>query len=267
MQSLAYQNLEKILDETWLKNNLDHTYNKWIMKPADSKERMFLSRFDKYIERVDPLLLSKTTIQNKLRNYQNSQFTDTYYELEVGCYLMDNGFLVDFEWKPDGENGKITPDLFVKKYNVIIEIKTIHLTYQEETGRKSGRVYELEPYKKIKDAILKEIEKYWEMEIKYPLIVIICPDFVGQPLLPNDDFETVLEHLVSRATLFPNGTLHFSPNVERQGLYFKDEGLQCRILSGVGKWTGKGILFYENPNVKENSKIPEGRFLDILKQL
>ena len=45
------------------------------------------------MEKVDRLLKSPKKIQNKIRY----QFLDTFYELDVGCSLLEKGFEVNFE--------------------------------------------------------------------------------------------------------------------------------------------------------------------------
>lgn len=264
LQSLTYQNLERILDETWLKNNPNHTYNKWIMKPTDSTERLLLSRFDNYIEKAVPFLHPKT-IRCKLRNWQSSQFIDTYYELEVGCFLIDNGFSIDFKRMLSSNKGRITPDIFLKEENAIVEVKTLHPSQEEEKGRKSGKVFEIKPFRKIKDDVQTEIAKYQNKGIKYPLIVIMCPDIIEHPLVPLDDFKTALYYQVDRAK-FSKGTLHWIPDKEFWGLYYLNKGHDCGLLHGVVLWRGKVVRFFENPNVNENLKIPKGRFLDLLEK-
>jgi len=257
---MKYQNLDRILDKVWLRNNPDHPYNQWIKKSEDSKERLFLSRLDNYVEKVTLLLQTKRT-QSKFRNYQG--FVDTYYELEVGCFLIDNGFQVDFERTLYVERGtRITPDIFVEKDNIIVEVKTLHRSNEVEKGFKSGKVFKFNEAQRIKDDIFSELQKYGDKEIKYPLIVIVCPDFIKPPLVSPDDFETVLSYRCDKWIF--NGKLRRTLDVEYQGLYYEDEGQNANILSGVGLWGRRGILFYKNPNVNKDSKFPKSRFLDFL---
>ena len=258
------QNLERILDKAWLRNNPNHTYNQWITKPEDSEEKLFLSRLDNYVGKTNPRLHTKT-MRSKLRNSQG--FVDTYYELEVGCFLIDNGFDVNFEKALcDGKSKCITPDIFVEKDNVIVEVKTIHRSFEVEKGMKSGKVFKYDEAKRIKDDILSELQKYRGQGITYPLIVIECLDFIKRPLVAPDDFQTVLYYRGDSCIFLRNGTLRRTSNVEYQGLYYDDEGRHAERLSGVGLWGRKKILFYENPNVNKDSKIPASRLLDFLKR-
>ena len=64
------------------------------MKSEDIKEKLLLNNLDSYLGKAIPILKTKR-IQNKLRN--SDEFIDTYYELEVGSYLLNQGFKVDFE--------------------------------------------------------------------------------------------------------------------------------------------------------------------------
>jgi hypothetical protein len=255
------QNLERILDKEWLRNNPNHPYNQWIMKPEDSREKLFLSRLDNYVGKANPRLHTKT-IQSKLRNSQG--FVDTYYELEIGCFLIDNGFDVNLKKTLcDEKSNRITPDIYVEKDNVIVEVKTIHRSFEVEKGLESRRVFTCNEAKRIKDDILSELEKYSGKKITYPLIVIICPDFIKPPLVSPDDFETILLYRCDRWIF--NGTLRRTNDVTYRGLYYDGEGRYAERLNGVGLWRQKGIWYYENPNVNKVLKIPS-RFLDFLKR-
>lgn len=223
---------------------------------------LFLSRLDNYLEKLTSLLHPRR-IQSKLRNPQ--EFVDTYYELEVGCYLIDNGFDVEFE-RPlyDEKGNRITPDIFVKEENTIVEVKTLHMSNEEEKGIKSHKVFEFNEAKRIKDDIDTELQKYRGKEFSYPLIIVVCKNFIKPPLVSPDDFETVLLYRSDRWIF--NGELRRTNDVKYQGLYYVDEGRHARGLSGVGLWSGKRILaFYENPKANENSKI-SNKFLDFLKK-
>lgn len=260
---MKYQNLERILDKAWLKNNPNHPYNQWIMKSEDSKEKSFLHRLDDYLETAISLLNTKR-IQSKLRNSQ--EFVDTYYELEVGCSLIGHGFEANFEYTLPVEIGNDkTPDIFVMKENIIVEIKKLSRSYEVEMGIKSGEVFKFNPAKRVKDRILDELRKYWGKGIKYPLIVMLCKDLINPPILTPDDLETVLFYRSDRG-IFAGGEFYLAPDVEYEGLYYADNGRQADILSGVGLWRNKLIRFYENPNANKDSRIPQGRFLAFLKK-
>lgn len=155
-----------------------------------------------------------------------------------------------------------TPDIFVKKDNIIAEVKTIHRSNEVEKGRKSGEIFKFNEAKRIQDDIYEELEKYGNRGIKYPLVVVVCPDFIKPPIVTPDDFETVLFYRCDR--LIFNGKLRRTPDVQYLGLYFLDEGRHASILSGVGFWERRGILFYENPNAY--MKIRKSRFLDFFKK-
>lgn len=258
---MTYPNIEKILNKSWLSKNSNHPYNYWIVKAEDTKEKLFLSRLDNYLKKITPLLhLGK--IQSKLRNPQG--FVDTYYELEVGCYLVDNGFDVEFERRLcDDKGNRITPDIFVKGENVIVEVKTLHRSNEVEKGLKSGKVFEFNEAKRIKDDIDSELRKYCGKRIVYPLIVVVCRNFIKPPIVTSDDFETILFYRSDRWIF--NGVLRRTHDVEYLGLYYMDEGRHAGILGGVGLWGRRGILFYENPNANKDSKIPS-TFLGFLKR-
>ena len=115
-------------------------------------------------------ILKTKSIQHKLRD----KLVDTYYELEVGCNLLNHGFELDFERTLllNTSNYR-TPDIFVKNENVIIEVKTLQQSHKVKNGIKSGKVFFFEPSEKIKDKILDELEKYSGSEIKYPLVIIL----------------------------------------------------------------------------------------------
>lgn len=233
------------------------------MKAKDSKEKSFLQRFDDCLETAIPLLHTTKRIRSKLRN--PPQFVDTYYELEVGCSLIDYGFEVDFEHTFPSELGNDkTPDIFVKKENVIVEVKTLHQSNEVEMGIKSGKVFKFNEAKRIKDDILEELQKYGRKEIKCPLIVVICECLIEPPIPSLDDLETVLFHRTDRGILI-GSKFHLTTDAEYEGLYYVDKGRQADILSGVGLWRKKLVCFYENPNVNRYGKIPRGKFSDFLK--
>lgn len=254
-------NLERILGKKWLKNNLNHPYNQWVMKSEGSKEQTFLQLLDDCLMKVIPFHKPKN-IRSKLRN----EFVDTYYELEVGCYLLNQGFEVDFEHTfPSGMGNYKTPDIFVKKENVIVEVKTLHESYRVQTGIKSDKVFEFDESKRIKDRILDELDKYSGSGIKYPLVVMLCNDYLIKPtILSPDDLETVLLYRSDR--IIVSGSDYFpTSDVEYEGLYYANNGRQAELLSGVGLWRKNPIRFYENPNVNRYGKIPRGKFLDLLR--
>jgi hypothetical protein len=259
---LTYQYLERILDKTWLRNNPDHTYNKWVTKPTNSRERMFLSSLDNYLEKVTLGLSNPKTIQDKLRNWKSSQFRDTYNELKVGCFIRDSGFDVDFEWTLNSSEAGKTPDIFVKGENVIIEVKTLHRSLEVEKGINSRKCFDFNEAVRLKRELFRELEKYGTKEINYPLAVIVCPDFINQPLVSSEDVRTVLFCRGDKGRF--NGAFQKTDDVEYRGLYFeKDpEKKRClRVLSGVGLWRQ---VFYENLNADRALKIPQGRLLDLL---
>jgi hypothetical protein len=262
---LTYEYLERILGEKWLKNNPDHTYNQWIVMSTHSQESKFLNRLDGHIGKTTQLLLNPKTIQRKLRNWKDSEFIDTYYELEVGCFLTDNGFDVDFGRTFRGNRSKMTPDLFVNGDNVIIEVKTLHVSQEEEKGRESRKVFANEPSKKIRDDVYREIKKYRGQGISHPLIVLMCPDFIERPTFSSDDFEAALIHQVDRAA-FSGGKLQLTPDKQFWGLYYLNEGHDCDFLCGVGLWKAKVVSFYENPNVNESFRILPSRLLELFKK-
>lgn len=261
MQCLTYPNIARILDKSWLNKNPNHPYNQWVITAENTKEKLFLSRLDNYLGKITPLS-GPRRIQSKLRNPQ--EFVDTYYELEVGSYLLDNGFDVEFErFLRDEKGNRITPDIFVKKENVIVEVKTLHRSNEVEKGLKSGKVFKFNEAKRIKDDIISELKKYSGKEIVYPLIVVVCKDFIKPPISSHIDFETILFYRSDRWVF--NGVLRRTNDVEYRGLFYEDGGRHASILGGVGYWEQQGIMFYENPNTNKNSKIP-GTFLDFLKR-
>ncbi|MCK5563047.1 hypothetical protein KAI30_02650 [Candidatus Bathyarchaeota archaeon] len=259
---MTYNNLEHYLGKLWLRNNPNHPYNLWRMKSEDSKEKLLLYKLDSHLGKVIPLLKTKR-IQHKLRN--SAEFVDTYYELEVGCYLLNQGFEVDFEQTlPSGTGNYKTPDIFVKKENVILEVKTLHKRFDVEKGEKSGEVFKFNGAKKIGDKILEVLETYSGSGIKYPLVVMLCNDYlINPPILSPDDLETVLLYRSDGLFVFGNSRVPTS-DVKNDGLYYADKGQQADVLSGVGLWRKKLIRFYENPNVKKQYKITQGKFLDFL---
>jgi len=258
MKPSTYPNLERILNINWLANNPDHLYNQWILKSDSSKEKRLLSSYDKYLERVIPLLRTTKNIQGKIRN----QFVDTYNELDVGCSLIERGFDVDFEFTLIGNT---TPDIFIKKDNVIVEVKTLHQSDKVERGIKSHGVYEHNEAERIKGVLNRELEKYAKIEIIEPLIIVVCPDIIKPPYESSDDFKTVLDYQINK--MFVLGPYHAKSNkVEYKGLYYNNEGEIISILSGVGRWYHgkKEMDYYPNPNARKTSQIPQGNLLDFL---
>lgn len=261
---MTYHNLENVLDKRWLANN-DCIFNQWAMKSNDSKEKLLLSRFDAYIGKIVTSLHSTKELQKKIRN----QFVETFNELEVGCSIIDKGFNVNFEKSLIGERSKLTPDLFIENDNVIVEVKTLHQSAEEEKGMKSHQVFFCDEAKRIRDDLFEELHKYGEQRIEYPLIVVVCPDSINPPIASQDDFEIVLYSPFSRMTV-RGRLITMSTEVEYEGLYFTREyGEQTAILSGVGlwEWKRKDMVFYPNPQVKEASQIRQGNFLDYLRSM
>lgn len=259
---MTYNNLEHYLGKSWLRNNPNHPYNLWRMKSEDSKEKLLLYKLDSHLEKVIPLLKTKR-IQHKLRN--SAEFVDTYYELELGCSLMDKGFKVNFEYSlPCGNSGSKTPDLFVQKENIIVEVKTLHQSRRIKNGIQSGKVFKICEAERIRDRILLELEKYSEIGLKNPLIMMLCNDYLISPtILSTDDLETVLLYRSDGIFVFGSNYAQTS-DVKYEGLYYTDKGKQANVLSGVGLWRKRLIQFYENPNVKKQYKITQGKFLDFL---
>lgn len=256
---MKYDNLEKILGKNWLNKNPNHPYNQWIIKPEKSKEKIVLSNLESYLKKI-PLLKTKT-IQTKLRN--PTQFVDTYYELEVACYLIDNEFDVDLERNFLNKLGfDITPDIFLKTDNIIIEVKTLHRSDKVKEGLNSGKAFKHNEAIRIKDDIFSELEKYAGKGIKYPLIIIICPDFIEPPYVSIDDFENVLYARADKAVFI--GEFCLTPNFEYKGVYY--DGDQANILSGVGLWDKGRIIFFENPNVKKELTLLQIKLLNLLQK-
>jgi hypothetical protein len=263
---MTYHNLENIISKRWLANNAERAlFNQWARKPNDSKEKLLLSRYDTYIGKIIRSLRSTKKFQNKIR----SQFVATYNELEVGCSIIDEGFKVNFEKSLKGKRSILTPDLFIENDNVIVEVKTLHQSAEEEKGMTSHEVFFCDPAKRIRDDLFEELHKYGEQRIKYPLIVVVCPDVINPPLASQDDFETVLYSPFTRMTV-RKSLISRSTKLEYEGLYFTEEyGEQTAILSGVGlwRWKKKNMVFYPNPNVKKTSEIRRGNFRDYLRSM
>jgi hypothetical protein len=263
MPHISYPYLESLLDKMWLENHPDHFYNKWLMKPDDSKEKLLLSRFDAYVRTTIPHLHAKAKIQDKIRN----QFVETYNELEVGCSLEERGFAVDFEKILLGERSELTPDLFIENEKVIMEVKTLHRSAEVKQGMKSGRVFTFNEAKRIENELFMELAKYGDQKIEHPLIVVVCDDVIDPPLVSHIDFETVLYYRVDKMIVGREYRTMLN-ETEYKGLYFPDYGNQTNLLSGVASWRWKTreMLFYPNPYVRENSIIPQGRLLNFLKE-
>lgn len=257
---MVFNDLNRVIGKSWLKNNPNHLYNQWLMKSDDCKEKILLHNLDSNLKEINGLRTKR--LQRKLRN----EFVDTYYELEIGCHLLNQGFEIDFEKTLKLDNGnKREPDVFVKTENAIIEIKTLHQSFDLKKGKESGKVFKIKEADRIKDRILKELGKYSGSGIKYPLVVMLCNDYLIKPtILSPDDLETVLLYrsdriIVSGSDCFPTS------DVEYKGLYYANNGRQAELLSGVGLWRKNPIRFYENPNVNRYGKIPRGKLLDLLR--
>lgn len=144
---MAYNNLEILLGRQFLREHQNHEYNRWRFKSEDSKEKRLLNNLEAYLKRIRPSLKTKR-IQKGLQ----SNFIDTYYELEVGCYFLNHGFEIDFEKTLRLNNNDYrTPDLFVKNENVIIEVKTLHQSDKVKKGIKSGEVFFFNSSQKVKE--------------------------------------------------------------------------------------------------------------------
>ena len=126
-------------------------------------------------------------------------------------------------------------------------------------------VFEFDESKRIQDDIFDELEKYRAQEIKHPLIAVICPDIINPPLESEDDFLTILYHQENSMTVI-GAYRCMNPTVNYKGLYF-DYGEQISLLCGVGWWCSKSknIDFFQNPNVTETVKMPQGHFFNYLK--
>jgi hypothetical protein len=258
---MVCRTLERILDRDWLRNHPNHTYNLWTKEREGCRENQFLNKLEDYLQKLSPLLKTRH-LRSKLR----SNFVDTYYELEVGCSLINYGIKVDFEHKLPIENGNTrTPDIFIPDENTIVEVKTLHQSNELEKGLKTGGFFQLHEANRVKDRILAELSKYFGIELKHPLVLIICNDIIRPTILSTDDLETVLLYRINRG-IFAHREFHLANDSNYEGLYFADNGLQANILSGVGLWRGRFLRFYENPNANKESRIPQGKLSDFLKR-
>ena len=76
--------------------NRGHIFNEWILKPEkEVRKKHYYYGLMVMWEKLEqaPTLKSPKKIQNKMRY----QFLDTFYELDVGCSLLEKGFEVNFE--------------------------------------------------------------------------------------------------------------------------------------------------------------------------
>ncbi len=151
------------------------------------------------MEKVVPLLSDQKVLVDKLRNFQRSQFIDTFYELEVGCSLMDAGFEVDFEGELTDDGNTITPNIVITNENVIVEIKTLHESLEAKKGRKSNMCFDYDEIRRVKNPLCKELDKYKRCKISQPLVVIFCPDMIAPPLVSTLDLDAYFLIIIAKS--------------------------------------------------------------------
>jgi hypothetical protein len=258
---LDYQNIEEVLGQEWLSKNTQHPYSRLISSPPNRIQKLFLSNLDTYLVNLKPVLPRKR-LKEKFRNL--TEFYDTYYELKVGNLLKDNGFSFSFEHKLEDNLGKEkTPDFFVKEERIIVDVKTLHERTDVMQKKDSG-VFKPTKYRLLNGIITSELEK-WKNDIKYPLVIITCIDEIEDTAIYPDDYKTVLYGHTSHIKICPDGTI-YQDTPDYSGLYYQDKGKTTDKLSGTVRLWKSHMQFFENPNVRKESKIPEGKFLNFLRR-
>ena len=181
-----YPEIKRHFGEEWLR--AEYTKIHPIFRILNEPE--YLSKLNEYLMDVK----ENKTLRDHLRN-RDTQFWDTYYELEIAYFLRKFGFKPELNEKIIGHE----TDILLKEQNLVIEVTHYHIPHKIESA--SAQFKPKSKSQEIPIAVNKThiSEKYLEsyfirkkFQNLYPNIVCFCPDMVID--LDCDDLAIEVSH-------------------------------------------------------------------------
>jgi hypothetical protein len=227
--------LAKCFGFQWLegKGNSDHVL--WIC--WNQGDRLgFVERWERVLTLLDNKRLVKPEIVRMLKN--PVQFLDTIAQVEVASILLTKGFEIELEARKSGK----TPDIFLIREGVCIEVKNLHMDAVLQEQALSG---EAEPVW-LRDRLPFAVEeKCLQLADGYPNILAV----IAPPEVQFDEFEdffintpTTMNTTTGQVTRGTPDGFFYSERLDGSKIHAK--------LGAVIMWKDHARRYLMNPNAK-----------------
>jgi hypothetical protein len=227
-----YPTLVKYFGLPWLegRGNSDHVL--WIRWNQGDRLR-FCERWETALALLGGEGLVKPEIVRMLKN--SDQFLDTMAQVEVASILLTKGFGIELEARKSGK----TPDIFLIREGVCIEIKNLHmdaLLLEQAISGKAEVVW-------LRDRLPSAVEeKYDQLPDHYPnILVVIAPAEV--------QFDEFQDFFIDIPTTF-NITTREVTRGKPKGFFYQERTDGTKIhtkLGAVIMWKDRAHRYLMNP--------------------
>jgi hypothetical protein len=228
-----YPTIVKYFGLSWLEGAGTTNHVLWIR--WNQGDRLgFLERWERTLALLDGQGLVKHEVVRMLKN--PDQFLDTIAQVEVASVLLRKGFEIELEAKKSGK----TPDIFLIREGICIEIKNLHidavLLEQALTGN-AEVVW-------LRDRLPSAVEeKYDQLPDSYPnLLVVFAP-----PEVQFDEFEDFFIDIPTTYNLDTGEVTRGKP----KGFFYQERVDCTKIhtkLGAVIMWKDHTRSYLVNPN-------------------
>lgn len=233
LKSEEYPTIVKYFGLPWLKGKENSNHVLWIRWNQGDKLR-FLERWERTLALLDAQGLVKPKVVRMLKN--PDQFLDTIAQVEVASVLLTKGFEIELEANKSGK----TPDIFLIREGICIEIKNLHidpiLLEQALTGN-AEVVW-------LRDRLPSAVEeKYDQLPDSYPNILVVFAPLEVQ----FDEFEDFFIDIPMTYNLDTGEVTRGKP----RGFFYHErvDGTKSHIkLSAVIMWKDHARRYLVNPN-------------------
>lgn len=205
----------------------------------------FVERWERALALLDSERLVKPEIIRMLKN--PVQFLDTIAQVEVASILLTKGFEIELEARKSGK----TPDIFLIREGVCIEVKNLHMDAVLQIQASSG---EAEPVW-LRDRLPSAVEeKYLQLARGYPNILAV----IAPPEVQFDEFEDFFINIPTTMNI----TTGLATRGKPEGFFFSERLDGSKIhtkMSAVVMWkdTVRRYLMNPNANLPVNDELPQ----------
>ena len=193
-----------------------------------------MERWERALALLDSERLVKPEIVRMLKN--PVQFLDTIAQVEVASILLTKGFEIELEARKSGK----TPDIFLIREGVCIEVKNLHMDAVLQEQASSG---EVEPVW-LRDRLPSAVEeKYLQLAHGYPNILAV----IAPPEVQFDEFEDFFINIPTTMNITTGLVTRGKP----EGFFFSERLDGSKIhtkMSAVVMWKDTVRRYIMNPN-------------------
>jgi len=202
-----------------------------------------LDRWEGALYLADRLNLLKPEIVRMLKN--SDQFLDTIAQIEIASVLLTRGFEVELEAEKSGR----TPDIFLVREGVCVEVKNLHMDTVLLEQALSGDAKPVWLRDRLPCAVE---EKYAQLPDGYPNILVV----IAPPEVQFDEFEDFFVNIPTTANFDTGEVTHGKP----EGFFYCEriDGTKIHTkMTAVVMWKDTVRRYLMNPyaNIQVNEEL------------